>query len=233
MTNLLNPDSATLRTGTLPFASGELDRSGLRLTRAEFARFLGVSKTAITEWLRAGKITINADGRLDPRQAVSQLLRNSDPARLRAKVLAPLVKDIGILQKRITDLEAALAAADENASFHEEASAELAGQLDALERCLQDERDVLVTLPTYKVIDGIVAWLKRIFEEGNAAAGLVTILECVPGNGLDISQHELDSLSLGAHGLTEEGEGESEITEPTLGEIASLHATATHDDEAH
>ena len=198
MTNSLYPDSATPKTGVLPFASGDMDRSGLRLTRAEFARFLGVSKQTAGEWVTAGKISLGADGRLDPRQAVSQLLRNSDPARLRAKVLAPLVRDVGVMQKRVADLEAALAAANENASFHEESASELIGQWNDLDRCLRDERDVLVQMPSDKVIDGIAAWLKRVSEDGTAAAGWLTILDCVPDNGLDILQHELDNLSLGA-----------------------------------
>lgn len=198
MTNKLNPDCTTPKTGILPFASGELDRSGLRLTRAEFARFLGVSKQAVGEWVTAGKITLGADARLDPRQAVSQLLRNSDPARLRAKVLEPLTRDIGRLQKKVAELEVALASADENAAFHEECATELAGQLNELESHLFDERDVLMTLHTDKVIDGIAAWLKRVSEDGTAAAGFLTILDCVPGNGLDISQYELDNLLPGA-----------------------------------
>jgi len=198
MTNTLNPDSTTQKTGILPFASGDLDRSGLRLTRAEFSRFLGVSKQAVGEWVTAGKISLGADGRLDPRQAVSQLIRNTDPARLRAKVLEPLARDIGKLQLRVAELEKALAQSDENATFHEECSNELAAQLNAFDRQLLDERDVLATLPGDKVIDGITAWLKRVSENG-VAAGWLTILECVPDNGLDILQHELDSLSSGAH----------------------------------
>jgi hypothetical protein len=191
MTNPLDPDCATPKTGVLPFASGELDRSGLRLTRAEFARFLGVSKQATSEWVTAGKITLGADGRLDPRQAVSQLLRNSDPARLRAKVLAPLVKDVGLMQKRVADLERALAAATEDASFHEESAGELSDQLSALEHHLREERAGLAMLPTDSVIDGITVWLERVTDVGTAA-GLLTILECVPGNGLNIPLGALD-----------------------------------------
>ena len=197
MTNLLNPDCTTPKTGTLPFAPGELDRSGLRLTRAEFSRFLGVSKQAVGEWVTAGKITLGADGRLDPRQAVSQLLRNTDPARIRAKVLEPLSRDIGRLQKRVADLEATLANSEENASFHEDVADEFGAQLNAFDRHLLDERNGLVLLPVDRVIDGITAWLKRVSEDGTAAAGWLTILECVPGNGLD-------SLSLGAPDPTEE-----------------------------
>lgn len=209
MTNSLYPDSTTPKTGVLPFAPGELDRSGLRLTRAEFGRFLGVSKQAVGEWVTAGKITLGADGRLDPRQAVSQLLRNTDPARLRAKVLAPLSRDIGRLQKKVADMEVALASADENAAFHEDCAMELAGQLNSLERHLIDDRGVLITLSADKVIDGIADWMKRVSEDGTTAAGFLTILDCVPGNGLDISQHELDSLSPGALHGSKQGGGAS------------------------
>lgn len=184
----------------------------MRLTRAEFARFLGVSKQAVGEWVTAGKITLGADGRLDPRQAVSQLLRNTDPARLRAKVLEPLSRDIGRLQQRVAELEKSLAQSDENASFHEEAAGEMAVQLNELDRHLFDERDVLATLPTDKVIDGIAAWLKRV-SDVDTQASLLSILECVPDNGLDILQHEMDSLDTldnfhsGAPGIPMEGGG--------------------------
>lgn len=198
MTNKLNPDCTSQKTGILPFASGELDRSGLRLTRAEFARFLGVSKQAVGEWVTAGKITLGVDGRLDPRQAVSQLLRNSDPARLRAKVLEPLFRDIGGLQKKVAELEASLASTKEDAAFHEECAREFLDQLNSLDHHLREERNVLATMPSDKVIDGIVAWLKKVSEDGTATAGFLTILDCVPGNGLDISQHELVNLHSGA-----------------------------------
>lgn len=214
MTIPLNPDSTTPKTGVLPFEPGALDRSGMRLTRAEFARFLGVSKQAVGEWVTAGKITLGADGRLDPRQAVSQLLRNSDPARLRAKVLEPLARDIGSLQRRVADLESALAAANEEANFHEECADELASQLSAFDNRLLVECDVLVTLPANKVIDGITGWWKRVSEDGTTAASLLSILECVPDNGLDILQHEMDILDApdksitGAPGILKEGGGD-------------------------
>lgn len=197
MTNHINHDYTTPKTGVLPFATGELDRSGLRLTRAEFARFLGVSKQAVGEWVTAGKITLGTDGRLDPRQAVSQLLRNTDPARLRSKVLAPLMRDVGVMQKRIADLECALAAANEDGAFHEESAGELAAQLDTLARRLREERAALESLPAGKVIDGITVWLNRVFEDGTAAAELIAILECVPGNELDCP-NEPDNLLTGA-----------------------------------
>jgi small-conductance mechanosensitive channel len=130
----------------LPFDPAEMDRSGLRLTRAEFARFLGCSKQAVGEWVTAGKITLGVDGRLDPRQAVAQLLRNSDPARLRTKVLAPLVRDLGAHRRQIAELEARLAAAEERAEFVEAEAAEAAelrGRAAYLNRFAENAGDYL------------------------------------------------------------------------------------------
>jgi hypothetical protein len=177
MINPPNTDHDTHGTGLLPFPGG-LDRSNLRLTRAEFARFIGTSKQSVGEWCKAGKITLGADGRVDPRVAVSQLLRNCDPARLRSKVLAPLVRDIGALQKRIADLEVALAEANEMAEFHESASLEFLGQQTALHQCLHDERDELVKLPADKVIAGVIAWLNEVAEAGDC--DILPIMDCVP-----------------------------------------------------
>jgi hypothetical protein len=178
MTKPLNSDSSAL----LPFAPGELDRSGLRLTRAEFARFLEVSKQAVGEWVTAGKITLSQDGRLDPRQAVSQLLRNSDPARLRSKVLAPLVKNLGGLQRRIAELEAEVAYADEMADFNEEASLEFISQQDTLRQCLCDESVALAKLPADKVIAGVIAWLDAV-ASGTCDWTVLSIAECIVSTG--------------------------------------------------
>lgn len=142
MTLKLAPDRAPL----LPFDPAEMDRFGVRVTRSQFAKLMEVSKQAVSEWTASGRITLGADGRLDPRQAVAQLLRNSDPARLRAKVLAPLVRDLGVHQRQIAELEARLAAAEERAEFVEvEAAeaAELRGRAAYLDRFARDAGDYL------------------------------------------------------------------------------------------
>jgi len=95
MTSTIDPDRTISGTSFLPFPPGDLDRCGIRMTRADFSRFLGVSKQAVGDWVRDGKITLGADGLLNPRQAVQQLMRNTDPTRIRSKVLAPLVRDMG------------------------------------------------------------------------------------------------------------------------------------------
>lgn len=171
MTKALYPD----RNAFLPFAPGDLDRCGLRLTRAEFSRLLEVSKQAVGEWVTSGKITLGADGRLDPRQAVSQLLRNSDPARLRAKVLEPLARDIGRLQQRVVDLEAKLSMAKEDAEFHEEASLELIDQWQALDEHLVEESAELARLPADKVVAAVIAWMRRVTDGQTDAADLALL----------------------------------------------------------
>jgi hypothetical protein len=170
------------RSPMLPFDPAEMDRCGLRLTRAEFARLLGCSKQSVGEWVAAGKITLGTDGRLDPRQAVAQLLRNSDPARLRAKVLAPLVREVPALRTRIAELEVKLAAAHEDAEFHEGASMELAGQVNGLHARLAEERTDLATLPAWELLSALTAWLGEA-EEAAGDPGL-RILDCVPEPGL-------------------------------------------------
>jgi len=78
----------------LPFSEEELATNGPRLRPAELARLLGVSRQTVHVWLKAGKATLGADGRLDPRKAVADVLKAGDPARLRARVLAPFAEEI-------------------------------------------------------------------------------------------------------------------------------------------
>ena len=69
----------------LPFAEADLQL--VRLLPAEFSRAIGVSKQTISRWIRDGKITVGADGRLNPVVAVRDVLRNTDPGRFRARLL--------------------------------------------------------------------------------------------------------------------------------------------------
>ncbi len=94
---------------SLPFSPG--DFSHVRVNRSGLAKMLGVSKQAVSTWVKRGLITVGVDGLINPREAVQQLMRNADPSRLRARVLRPLVQDVGTLQRRVTQLEAELAAA--------------------------------------------------------------------------------------------------------------------------
>lgn len=158
MTTPRDRDPTAAATPMLPFDPQQVTRLGIRVLPAEFARLIGTSKTSVSRWIQRGVITLGSDGRLDPREAVRQLLRNSDPARLRSKVLAPLVGEVGVLQRRVADLEAQLAAARADVEFHEGAAGELAGQVEALLRHFRDDWHELRALPVAAALAAIDAW---------------------------------------------------------------------------
>lgn len=85
-----------------------MDTGPIRVRPADLARLLNVSKQSVSQWVKNGKITIGSDGRIDPKLAVEQLLRNANPATLRAKMLRPLTDDVKKLQTKIAQLEATL-----------------------------------------------------------------------------------------------------------------------------
>lgn len=104
---------------SLPFLMDSPALLRVRILPAEFARLLGISKQCVSVWIRDGKITINpVDGRLDVQAAIQQVLRNTDPGRLRARVLRQAVEDVQGLRDaaaqadaRAEALEAGLATA--------------------------------------------------------------------------------------------------------------------------
>ncbi|MHB1360410.1 MAG: helix-turn-helix domain-containing protein [Rhodocyclaceae bacterium] len=90
----------------LPFAEGEL--LAVRLLPAEFARALNVSKQTVSRWIHTDKVTLGCDGRLNPKQAMSQLLRNGDPGRMRTRLVRQAFADMGDLRAhaaRVDELE--------------------------------------------------------------------------------------------------------------------------------
>jgi len=177
MTPPLDPDRTKQNTPMLPFDPADMDRCGIRMNRAEFSRFLGVSKQAVTDWVRAGKLTLGADSLLDPRQAVAQLMRTTDPARLRSKVLAPLVRDVGVLQRRVAALVAQVVEVREEAEFHEGASHELIVQFDALYKRLRVEWCDLRLLPAPQALAALAAWVAECQEV--AGDPDLQIMDCV------------------------------------------------------
>ncbi|MCC7269399.1 MAG: hypothetical protein IT468_01625 [Rhodocyclaceae bacterium] len=187
---------------TLPFDPAQVDRCGIRLTRAEFARFLGVSKQAVGEWVASGKVVLGADGRLDPRQAVGQLLRNSDPAKLRARVLAPLARDVGLQQRQIDDLKAKLARAEEDRDFQAGAADELLRLPTILLSMIAEEWSTLRTVEP----EGIDAALDDIFRRaGNLAAQEAEPGPLIPGEPSirDVSPEEIAWLAQQAQELAD------------------------------
>lgn len=162
MTINLDSDFKTHQAGkTLPlaFESSAAELAGIRLLPAQFARLLGVSKQCLTEWKKAGRVTLGADGRLDPRQAVAQLLRTGDPARLRSKILAPLMQEVTRRDRRIAELETALASASEEAEFHEGSALELLQVIDSLKFHLELNWGDLLALPASEGLPAVLAWI--------------------------------------------------------------------------
>lgn len=76
----------------------------IRVRPAELARMLGVSRQAVSEWVRLGKVKIGSDGRMDPREAVRDVLRHSDPGRLRARLLRSLTDDADDLRQQLQEV---------------------------------------------------------------------------------------------------------------------------------
>lgn len=120
--------SAGLGSGlsTLPFA--ECDLLAVRLLPAEFARAVGVSRQCVSQWVKTGKVTLGADGRLDPTRAFKQLLRNGDPGRIRARLVRQAFADMADLRAeagRAALLEQQLVDAQQRLDFLEGYSKEL------------------------------------------------------------------------------------------------------------
>lgn len=152
-------------------SSDEAERAGIRVTRAEFSRMMECSRQAVTDWVQSGRIVVGADGRFDPRQAVASLLRTGDPARIRAKVLEPLVRDIGQRDRRIADIETKLASALENAEFYQESTLEILATLDAFQQILATEWEFLRAAPAEDGLASVLSWLVVARQIGPVSAG--------------------------------------------------------------
>jgi hypothetical protein len=84
----------------------ELRQSAVRVSQAEFARLMQVSKTSVTNWVKLGKITLHADGTIDAKQAAASIIEKSTPSKLRAKVFKQISNDAATLQNEIARLNA-------------------------------------------------------------------------------------------------------------------------------
>lgn len=78
---------------SLPFDPAGIIRSGVRVNMATLAKMCGVSKQAVSSWRRRGLFSLGADGLCNPTEAMQQVARNADPARLRAKALADPMRE--------------------------------------------------------------------------------------------------------------------------------------------
>lgn len=98
-------------TSSLQFLADAPELLKVRILPAEFARLLGVSKQTVSQWIKKGHVSINPlDGRLDVTTAVQQVLRNTDPGRLRARVLRQAVQDVQSLRLAAAEADERVAA---------------------------------------------------------------------------------------------------------------------------
>ena len=153
------------------FPSSDFETSGIRTTRAEFSRLMECSKQAVTDWVKSGRIVVGADGRFDPSKAVRSLLATGDPAKIRARVLAPLIAEQNQLRDRITRLEKDLAEEKEMVEFHEGACKEMTANWEALNFQLYTGWSDIRRLNAEKAHQVISIWMKQCFERGSATAG--------------------------------------------------------------
>ncbi|MBS0194777.1 MAG: hypothetical protein JSR34_11075 [Proteobacteria bacterium] len=96
------------RPSLLPFDPADL--MAMRVLPSEFARMCGVSKQTVSQWIKKGTVSLLPDGRLDPVRASRQVLQNTDPARLRARVFRQASASQEELRQRIRTLEGELKA---------------------------------------------------------------------------------------------------------------------------
>ncbi|WP_305073463.1 hypothetical protein [Propionivibrio sp.] len=123
-----NPISAGPSAGQSSLPFDERDLLGVRLLPSEFSRACGVSRQCVSQWIKIGKVTLGADGRLDPTRAFRQLLRSGDPGRIRARLVRQAFADMADLRAeagRAALLEQQLADAQQRIDFLEGFSKEL------------------------------------------------------------------------------------------------------------
>jgi hypothetical protein len=140
----------------------------LRVRPSEFARMLNVSKQTVSRWIQDGKVTLGPDGRLNPKKAAREVLDNTDPDRLRANVLKPLMGDQAELRRRVGEQAVRLEVLE--AELHEARASEglfmrLVDELDALIR--EREADLRATGNS----EEWGALLDDLYEEASDLAG--------------------------------------------------------------
>lgn len=136
----------------------------MRVRPAQFARMVGVSKQTVSRWVREGKVTLGPDGKLDPAKASAQVVRTSDPARLRARAFRGPAAELAELRAKVASLESKLAAERAAAADRERAAefragdaaaAGLARLCDALEARFAEARDASARGSLAAWLDGL------------------------------------------------------------------------------
>lgn len=115
---------------SLPFLANSAELLRVRVTPAQLSRVLGVSKQSVSRWIAAGKVTISPlDGKADLQEATRQVLRNTNPGKLRSRVLRRAVDDVqelresaALADERVAAVQTQLDAANKRIAALEEFS---------------------------------------------------------------------------------------------------------------
>ena len=167
--------------------------AGIRVRPSELARLFGVTKQAVSSWIKEGKIQLGFDQRIDPRKAIQQLLANGDPSRLRLAFLRPFVAEIEAAQKEIARLAERCDELTDDAQFHEESSRSLIEVIEALESQLPQCWEEITGDTDTAGLHAILHWLEMAQKFGATQAGDI-ISQMDPGAGsLPIDSNEGNS----------------------------------------
>lgn len=177
-------------------------RQGIRVRPAEFARMVGVSRSAVSEWKKSGLIEVGPDGKLNPAVAARQLQERADPARLRAPLLRQMMESTREAQARAAKLAAEVA----------RLRAELAEQVAFAERREEAakwrEREA-ASVAMARLTDALVTRFAEAAEAHKAGRLMRWFdeLSAVEFYGLDLEQFRAD--------FPEEDQGPSLAPEPS------------------
>jgi len=170
----------------LPFDIESLTQ-GIRVKPAVFARMCQVSKQAVSQWIQLGKITLYPDGTLDPHKAAQQVIDNSDPGRMRAKVFKLATDEAAMNKEKIIDLEeeiAGLNAQLEDARLRIDYLDGLVDEIGEAEYLLHGI--LLDAMPRLKecAIDQLPELIDELFDTASLQAGALLSEERGEGNTL-------------------------------------------------
>lgn len=169
-----------------PCSQMELRQSAVRVSQAEFARLMQVSKTSVTNWVKLGKITLHADGTIDAKQAAASIIEKSTPSKLRAKVFKQITNDAATLQNEIARLNAKVIEL-------ESALTEITTDRDEWKRDYWKNHDNVTKFIEQLTIDND---LKTAVNTGNNDFLFERLDEIIFNDPTEQEQHETENLQL-------------------------------------
>ena len=128
---------------------------GLRVSRAEFARIMGVSRETVSKWVKSGKFKVGSDGRFCPRYAAKEILKNTNPNKLRTRTLRDAAEEAEQMREEIRTLKASVEDQTRRLGILEIDAVETEIQLDILPKLIIDDWKILTSLSTAQRLEAI------------------------------------------------------------------------------